>query len=206
MFVRTTSTTATQEGIDRGIRYVRDEVLPALMSIDGYVGLSALVDRATGRCITASAWESASAMRASESEVQSLRQRFVAASESLDATVEEWEVALMHRRHPAGENACARVSWLQGDPFAIEDSIDSFRAIVPALEKLPGFASASLLIDRATARAVSTVVYDTADDMARSRPQASDIRARVADETGTDVLEVAEFDLAVAQLRVPELV
>ena len=206
MFVRTTTTTATQAGIDRGISYVRDEVVPTLMTIDGYVGMSALVDRATGRCITASAWESPSAMRASESEVQPLRQRFVSASESLDATVEEWEVALMHRLHAAGENACARVSWLQGDPFAIEDSIDAFRAILPSVEKLHGFASASLLVDRATARAASTVVYDTMADMARSRPQASDIRARVADETGTDVLEVAEFEVALAQLRVPELV
>ena len=46
-----------------GSRIVRDEVMPALQAMDGYVGLSLLVDRESGQCIATSAWETEDAMR-----------------------------------------------------------------------------------------------------------------------------------------------
>jgi hypothetical protein len=88
----------------------------------------------------------------------------------------------------------------------MSESIDAFRAAVDDLEQLPGFASASLFVDRVGGRSVSTVVYDSAEAMAKARAQANQIRTRVADSTGAYVIEVAEFELAVSQLRVPELV
>jgi hypothetical protein len=103
------------------------------------------------------------------------------------------------------EGARARASWLLGDPASIDDSVESFRAILPLLDELPGFCSASLLVNRGTGRAVSTVTYDSADTLAQTRPRANEIRGRIAEQTGTEVLEVAEFELAVAHLRVPEM-
>jgi heme-degrading monooxygenase HmoA len=206
MFARTTTVTARQPGIDRGIRYVRDEVKPALQGIDGYVGLSALVDHATGRCIVTSSWQSAQAMRASEPRVRPLRDRLVAAFDGLDSAVDEWEVALMHRMHTAETAVCARVCWMEGDPDTSTDTIDAFRAAMPSLQTVPGIASASLLVDRAGGRFVSTVAYDGMSAMAKARAQESEIRTDIADRAGAYVIEVAEFELAVSELRVPELV
>ncbi len=206
MFARTTTLTARQPGIDRGIRYVRDEVMPALQTVDGFVGLSALVDRATGRCIITSSWQSSSALRASEVRARPIIDRCLAAFDNENATVDEWEVALMHRAHTSEDAACARVSWIEGDPETMSEAIDAFRGIVTELEQLPGFASASLLVDRTGGRAVTTVVYDSAAAMAKARPRASELRTRVADATGTYVIEIAEFELAISHLRVPELV
>lgn len=206
MFARTTTLTARQPGIDRGIRYVRDEVMPALQTVDGFVGLSALVDRATGRCIITSSWQSSSALRASEVRARPIIDRCVAAFDGENAVVDEWEVALMHRAHTSEDAACARVSWIEGDPETMSEAIDAFRGIVTELEQLPGFASASLLVDRTGGRAVSTVVYDSAAAMAKARARASALRTRVADATGTYVIEIAEFELAISHLRVPELV
>jgi hypothetical protein len=42
--------------------------------------------------------------------------------------------------------------------------------------------------------------------MAKARAQASEVRSRIADSTGAYVCEVAEYELTVSQLRVPELV
>jgi hypothetical protein len=206
MFARTTTVTARPPGIDRGIRYVRDEVKPALQDIDGYVGLSTLVDHATGRCIVTSSWQSAQAMRASEPRVRPLRDRVVAAFDGLDSTVDEWEVALMHRVHTAETAVCARVCWMEGDPDTSTDAIDAFRAAMPSLKTVAGIASASLLVDRVGGRFVSTVAYDGTSAMAKARAQESEIRTDIADRAGAYVIEVAEFELAVSELRVPELV
>jgi heme-degrading monooxygenase HmoA len=206
MFARTTTVTARQEGIDRGIRYIQDEVMPALPEIEGFVGVSTLVDRATGRCIITSSWQSAQAMRDSEPRIQLFRERVVAAFDAFDATVDSWEVALMRRAHTAETAAGAHVSWLEGDPDTMGELVDAFRAALPSLEQLPGFASASLLLDRTGGRAVSTVVFDSPTAMARARAGTSGIRTSVADATGAYVIEVAEFELPVSQLRVPELV
>lgn len=180
--------------------------MPALLGIDGCIGLSLLVDHSTGRCIATSSWATEDAMRASADEVRPLRDHFVVTLGSSSSTVDEWEVSIMHRDHQSRAGACARTSWLQADPTAIEGSIDAFRALLPTVEDLPGFCSASLLTNRESGRAVVTVVYDSAEAIAQTRGPASGLRTQLAEQAGADVIEVAEFQLALAHLRVPELV
>jgi heme-degrading monooxygenase HmoA len=206
MHARSTTITAATSAIDRGIVYVQDELMSELLAMDGCVGLSMLVDRTIGQCIATTAWETEQAMRASGERVRPLREHFIATFGGTNPIVEEWEVGLVHRDHQSRGGACARVSWLQGDPMAAESSIEAFRQVMPVVEQLPGFCSASLLINRETGRAATTVVYDSASALAQTRGQASTLRTRVADQAGAEVLEVAEFELAVAHLRVPELV
>jgi len=98
------------------------------------------------------------------------------------------------------------VSWLKNDPASVDDSVESVRAILPTLDELPGFCSASLLINRETGRAVITVIYDSANTLKQTRAPANKLRSSVAEQTGAEVLEVAEFELALAHLRVPEMV
>jgi uncharacterized protein (DUF934 family) len=76
---------------------------------------------------------------------------------------------------------------------------------LPALENLEGFCSASLMVNREAGRAVGSVVYDSIDAMHRSREQAGAIRAKTIQEAGTEVLDVGEFELAIAHLNVPEM-
>jgi hypothetical protein len=206
MFARSTTITTQPSAIERGIRYIRDDVMPEVLNLPGCVGLSLLVDRATSRCIATSSWQDEEAMRATTDTVRPLRDRFVAETGGSDTIVDEWEIGLMHRDHSSMEGARARVSWLQGAPPSIDDSVESLRAILPLLDQLPGFCSASLLVNRQAGRAVSTVIYDSADTLVQTRARANELRSSVADQTGAEVLEVAEFELAVAHLRVPELV
>jgi hypothetical protein len=79
--------------------------------------------------------------------------------------------------------------------------------VLPELETLDGFCSASLMVDfPACRRAVSCSSFDSLGAMARNRDRASELRSRRARDLGAEVLDVAEFDLAIAHLRVPELV
>src|SRR6266536_1177511 len=63
VFARSTSINAQPSMIDQGIAHVRDTVMPALSHLDGYLGLSLMVDRETGRGIVTSGWRSEDAMR-----------------------------------------------------------------------------------------------------------------------------------------------
>jgi len=192
--------------IDAGIAHIRETVIPALTHIDGFVGLSLMVDRGTGRCVATSAWRTEQAMHASADRVGTIRDD---AAEAFGGTaeVEELEVAVMHRAHHTRPGTCMRATWSRADPAHIDEAIDVFKfGTLPQIEDLPGFCSASLLVNRAEGRAVVTVAYDNRDALDRSRQPGAAVRDAVAREADLDVLDVAEFDLEVAQLHVPETV
>lgn len=207
MFARSTTLHADPGRIDAGIAQLRDELLPELRRIDGFVGLSAMVDRESGDCIVTAAWESEDAMRASAEQVAGVRSR---ATETLGGgtpEVAEWEIAAMHRDHPTPEGACVRSTWVRGDPATADRSIETFkRTVMPAVQALDGFCSGSMLIDRETGMGVGSFTFESREKLEASRPMADQIRARAREEMGTEVVAVREYELALAHLHVPELV
>ncbi|OBJ52590.1 hypothetical protein [Mycobacterium sp. 1423905.2] len=207
MYARSTTIQAQPLSVDIGIAHVRDAVMPALQEIDGCIGVSLLVDRQNGTCIATSAWQTLEAMRASAEQVAPIRDR---AGLMFDGSsrVEEWEIASVHRDHRSREGACVRATWLKVVPDQLSRSLDFYRtAVLPEMEQLEGFCSASLMVDHpASRRAVSCSTFDSMDAMARNRDRASELRSRRVRDLGAEVLDVAEFELAIAHLRVPELV
>lgn len=205
MYARTTTFDARPGSIDDGIAYCRDEVLPLILGIDGCIGLSMMVDRDTGRCIATSAWESEEAMRSSMDQLVAVRDR---AGEILGATPEihEWEIGGLHRAHRTADGACTRVSWMQGDPGGSDRIVEVFREVLPTLESWDGFCSASLMLDRTSGMAVITTTWDSRDSLEQSRQRADQTRAQAAEDSGSRISEVEEFELVIAHLRVPELV
>ncbi|MFC6285841.1 hypothetical protein ACFP3Q_01450 [Nocardioides sp. GCM10027113] len=206
MYARSITIQGDVDRLEDGIAYVRDEVLPEMPERPGWVGLSMLVDRVTGRCIVTSSWRTAGDMRASDLHLAPLRHRGARLLGGMPL-VEEWEVAVMHRAHRVEDGACCRVAWLRTDHARVDSGIAVYRAsLMPEMESLPGFVNASLLVNRGLARACSTATYDTWDAMEASRDRAWALREARAREVGVDVLDVAEMELVLAHLRVPELV
>jgi heme-degrading monooxygenase HmoA len=206
MFARSSTIQAQATTLDAGIAYVRDVVMPAMSHLDGFVGLSLMVDRDAAKCIATSAWRTADAMHASTERATSIRDDAAKAFGGT-ATVEEWEVAVMHRAHHARPGVCMRATWGKTDPANVDAAADAFKfSTLARIEDLPGFCSASLLVNRADGRAVVTVAYDGRDTLEGSREQGSAVREDAARENNLDVLDVAEFDLEVAHLHIPETV
>lgn len=205
MHARSTTIQAQPSSIDAGIAYVRDEVMPALQEMDGYIGLSLLVDRESGRCIATSAWDTDEALTTSTEQAAPLRDR---ATEIFGGavTVEKWEVGVMHRDHRSSDGACVRATWLRMPPDQSDRAIEFYRtSVLPSLEALEGFCSASMLINRSTGRGVSSTTFDSREAMERNEEQAKELRNARTRELGADILDVGEFDLAIAHLQVPEL-
>jgi heme-degrading monooxygenase HmoA len=205
VYARTTTIQAQPSNIDAGIAFVRDEVMPALQDMDGYVGLSLLVDRRSGQCIATSAWETDEAQRASAERIGPVRDRAAEAFGG-SATVADWEIGVLHRDHRSADGACVRATWLKSPPDNADRAIEFYKtSVLPSLEDLEGFCSASLLINRSSGRAVSSTTFDSREAMERNEDQAKELRNARTRELGADILDVAEFDLALAHLRVPEM-
>ena len=207
VYARSTTIEAQPSSIDAGVMHVRDEVMPALQQVDGFVGLSLLLDRESGQCIATSAWETQEAMHAGAERVRPVRDRAARAFGGGPPTVEEWEIEVLHRDRRSGPGACVRATWLKVVPDQLGRSLDFYRAaVLPEMEKLDGFCSASLLLDRTSWRAVSSSTFESSEAMRRNRDQARSLRTSRLRDLGADQLDVGEFELAIAHLRVPELV
>ncbi len=192
--------------LETGIAHARDVVMPQVRAMDGCLGLSLVADRTSGRCIVMTAWRDEEAMRATAESVIRMRAD-AAAPLGGEATVDEWEVAYLHRDHRAADGGCARVTWTEADPEGIDRVLDAFRMeIMPKVEQLEGFCSASLFVDRAAGRSCVTATYDSpgGDDGEPQRGDGPAHRPRAGH--GMRVTEIGEFSLAIAHLDVPELV
>jgi quinol monooxygenase YgiN len=206
MYARSTTMRISPHAVDAFAAHVRDKVMPMVTQLDGCVGLSALADHGAGRCIVTTAWATAEAMQASEERVRRSReqdaQRFSAVPE-----VQEWEITVLHRAHRAGDGSCARVVWSRTSPENVDRVIDALRdSLMPWWEQTAGFDSNSFLVDREDGRFVSTVVFESYDAMAHTRDQFTTLREEFSQRMGLTILEMAEFDVALAHLRAPETV
>ncbi|WP_425003709.1 hypothetical protein [Mycolicibacterium sp. S3B2] len=205
MHARSYTIHARSSALDAGIEYIHDTVWPALSGLDGYVGLSLLVDRLSGRCIATTAWRTEDAMNASRRPTQELRDR---AAHILGGspTVDEWEIAALHRENHSGPGACVRVTWARVEPELAERAIDGYRlATIPALTELDGFCSASLLVDRDSGFGVASAAFDSPEALRSSRIASDAIKLATVRDTGAEVIDECEFDLVLAHLRVPEM-
>lgn len=206
MYARTTTMQGNSERIDDGVAMVRDEVMPALQGMDGCVGVSMLIDRETGGSIVTSSWESQDAMRATESQVGRMRDR-AAQVFGGRPEIKEWEIAVLHRTRHAPDGACARVTWTRIDPSVVDPMLDYFRmSVLHEIEGLPGFCSTSLLIDRSSGIGALATVYESRQALDASRDAASMLRSEATDKMEAELIDVADFEMALAHLRVPETV
>jgi heme-degrading monooxygenase HmoA len=208
VYARSTTIQAQPSSIDAGVAHLRDAVMPRLQEVDGCVGLSLLADPQTGRCILTTAWETEEAMRASAEQIRPIRDRAADEFGGVGSPmVEEWEIAVLHREHRSGEGACARATWVQMPADQLDQGVEFYKAsVLPDLEALEGFCSASLLVDRASGRSVSCASFESIEAMERSRDRVTALKNEKIREVGAGELDDCEFELRIAHLRAPELV
>lgn len=207
MYARTSRFTADPARLDAGVGHLRHDAMPDLQRIPGFIGMSGLVDRRSGRCLVTTAWRDEQAMRAATDAVAALRDGTAGAMGAGEPEVAEWEFASVHRRRRTPAGACTRVTWGRVDSGDVDRLRNTYVGeLLPRLEEVPGFCSVTLLVDRGSGRAAIAATYDGRESMERTREMVGELRDQFSRTVGMEVGEVAEFELALAHLRVPELV
>ena len=205
LYARSTTIHTDPQRTDDAVRFVRDEWMPAVLALDGAVGLSMLCDRGSGTCIVTSSWESDPAMRVTAEAGRDMVRRAAEAVGARKTTVDEWEIAVMHRAAMAGDGSQARVSWMRCDPALLPKVLDNLPlTMLPRVDATEGFCSMSLFVDRGTGRCSVTAVYEDLTSLEASRVQIKGIRDTMADHMAMDLTEIVEFELPIHRLRVPE--
>ena len=206
MYARTTTVRGDPRAVEDGVAFIRNDVWPMVQRMDGCIGMSMLADREAGRCIVTSAWASEDAMRTSADKVQESRRQAAEVLRADAVDIDQWEIAVLHRTRPAGDAACVRCVWLDVPAGHVDGMVDTFRmSLLSRIEDLPGFCSVSLLVDRPGSRGVAAVTYEDRAAMERAREQAAALREEFSRAMGARITEVAEFELAMAHLHVPEM-
>jgi heme-degrading monooxygenase HmoA len=170
--------------IDDAIRIVRESIYPVSKEQPGFRGAYFLVDRAAGRIISISLWETEADLRAGETGGY-LREQEPKMAPLLGTPhlVERWEVGAQAQggehtgstrtASPAdghSVNGCkavyARVGTVQYRPDKIDEVLRRVRdSVYPAAQQRKGFHGAYYLVDRATGQATSISLWDTEADM-----------------------------------------
>jgi len=206
MYARSSTVRGNPQFLDDAVDYLRNEVMPALQEMDGFVGMSTMCDRDSGRAVATTAWKTEEAMHASEGALYEMRRRY-AEIVGGRPEVQEWEIAVLHRLRPAPEGAGCRVVWTRGDPADTDRAVEMFRTtVLPRVEELPGFCSVSMLVDRETGRAVVATVYESREAMFRAVGSAKSMREEFVRQVGSEITELAELDVGLAHFRVPETI
>jgi len=206
MYARSTTFHGDPHRIDDALSYLRDRAMPALMGMDGFVGLSMLADRASGRCIVTSSFEDLAALRRSATEMRGIRARVADVLQS-PQSLEEWQIALLHRLQAAPEGARTHLTWAQTDPERLDPVLDAYaESIVPRLSDLPGFCSVSVLVDPVEGRSATATTFADSTALDAAMTHLAPLLAEFGRQRGSEVTDEADFDLVLASLRVPETV
>jgi heme-degrading monooxygenase HmoA len=205
MYARSTSIRSNPDKLDDGVAYVTNDVLATLGQSDGCIGLSMLTNRDDGRCIVTTSWRDELSMRATAEEARTLRHHLEHTLGSEHSDVHEWEIAILHRDRPAGDGAGAQVTWARIPTNHVDDLLAAYREnLMPKLRALPGFCSLSMMVDRRAGQTVSVTSFENRDAAGLVRRSARSLREQFAQAMGARIIDVAEMDLDLAHLHVPE--
>lgn len=195
------STVRGATDIDAGVAFIREEVLPELRQQSGFRGLSASGDRAAGKVLVLSMWETEADLQASESAADKARGNAVRAMGG-EASVERFEQTTWDTgATPPGPGAKLHIRHIKMDPARVDDNLVYFREnVAPEIKSAPGFLGLRQLINRSTGEGrVGTVWVD--QESLDNALAASAQRRAAANDRGVEFGEDELLEVLVASTQ-----
>ena len=188
---------------DELIQSVRDRQESGA-EIPDALGMYLLIDRTAGTMLGISLFESDDAIRAAEPVFDRMGADVPEELRGKRVSVDTYEVAI----HEVAEGAtAARMSILTGDPAKIDDGIrTAVDDVLPEIREIDGWKGIIMLVDRTTGEAKAITLWESADAMAASEAQATDMRQRTATSAGETISGVERYEVPMSFDRAPRLV
>jgi hypothetical protein len=186
--------------IDEGVTFVRDQVLPILISQKGYRGMTTSADRANGVFGIITLWETVEDRDASDG---ALTQSRVDGSNIVGGTVsvDNYEQVVLEVVSPLAVGSALSVSPMSMSPEKVDENIDYFKSSsLPDMLATPGVLSIRNMVNRETGNAIVGVVWANYDALAAAAGAAASRRAAAA-ERGIEFDDVSIREVLLMDLR-----
>jgi len=100
-----------------------------------------------------------------------------------------------------GSDMYARVSTYEGSTEDYDAGVEKMTSdIAPQVRAMAGSAGLLTMVDRNTGQSLSITLWDSEDAMVNSRDAANRVRSQAATSTGSTIVNVAEYEVGVADL------
>ncbi|MFD0370300.1 antibiotic biosynthesis monooxygenase [Streptomyces sp. NPDC127114] len=198
MYVRSIYMTGDPAKLDGVAEAVRTEGRELLSAQPGFRGMGLFADRELGKLLVGSWWEDEASRRASD-EALSKRRAEMMAPFAQTVAIDNWEAPVARRAEELGPGACFRLVRLDVAPGDIDLLVSTFRdTALPKVQKVPGLAGMSLLVDREHGRAAVGALYTDRDSLVASRGAVAAIRGEAETKARVTTRSLEEFEVILA--------
>jgi len=202
MFLRMTWVQMPPERLDEQIANYPQQVQSAFGQLPGFRGMALLANRATGAGVSASYWDSAETMQASEEAGNAVREQAAAQGNDLQiGEVDRFEFIIQERLDPPRAGNFLRLNDVQGSPAKIDDVANLLRERGMAVKDRPGFRALLMAANRQTGRMLVASAWETAADREASDASAQGLRSEAAQVAGAETVKVDLYEYLFAEVR-----
>lgn len=183
MYARVTSLQSTPGPIEDNLRYVDQNVRPAMMAL-GSLKADALLDAQTGHGYFISYWKDAEAARASEAAANQVREQSRQDLSLKVLDVHTYEVTFEDNVQGAQPRA-ARVTPAQGDGSRVDEMTQwTSSQLMPTYRAQPGYCGWRTLTDRQSGKSLIISLWESEAQLQAAETLAGQSRARGSQEQG----------------------
>jgi heme-degrading monooxygenase HmoA len=186
------------------VRAVRDRASGDEPPIPGALAMLMLVDRAAGKALGISLFESEEAIAAAEPAFDRLGDEIPEEVRGRRTSVHTYEVAI----HEAAENArAARVSTVKATPEAVDELMRFAEdSVLPDARELDGFVGVIGLVNRTAGKGKLITLWESEEALRASETAADELRRRTAAHVSGELGQVSRFEVALMFDRAPRLI
>ncbi|MFJ7066842.1 antibiotic biosynthesis monooxygenase [Streptomyces sp. NPDC101115] len=198
MYVRTIYMTGDPANVDGFAEAVRTKGRELLAAQPGFRGMGLFADRELGKLLVGSWWEDEASRQASDEALRDRRAEMMAPF-AQTVTIDNWEAPVARRAQDQGPGAGFRLVRMDVEPGDIDLLVTTFRdTALPRVQKVPGLAGISLLVDRDHGRAAVGALFTDHDALAASRGAIAAIRGETTAKARVTTRSLEEFDVVLA--------
>jgi heme-degrading monooxygenase HmoA len=203
MYMRVTRFTTSTPIDDKRIADGGQRLNEAFGQSPGYLGWSALLDRASGEAASITYWADAASMQASEEVGAAVRARAVGEGMQV-RDVQRYERLIQERVGAPRTGLFARVSDLVIAPQRIDELISHMKTVsVPQLRAQPGFDSFLVSADRGTGHIAVASVWESESAREASDAALGEERRQTAERFGATLGGMQPYEIVGVEVNLP---